>query len=258
MFKYGYDAELLDVPVRYGGQFDKPPKRVMRLQCHTKGERFIHVVDVWKLLDKADVQVRAMIFLALNAGFGQTDCANLTRKALAARPGWVDYPRLKSGIGRRVPLWPETIGALDAAAPIRPEPKDSADADLVFETINGNRWCCYRDPEPDRADGKRMRGHSLDAVARNFRRLCKAAGVNVAGGFYALRDVFRTVADEVKDRAAIDLIMGHADHSMASYYLEHIADERLQVVVNHVRDWLIKGKPAEKADEMPTVLPFAS
>jgi hypothetical protein len=36
--------------------------------------------------------------------------------------------------------------------------------------------------------------------------------------------------------------MGHADHSMASYYRERISDDRLQAVTDHVRAWLLKGR----------------
>ncbi len=59
---------------------------------------------------------------------------------------------------------------------------------------------------------------------------------------YTLRHVFRTLADEVKDPAAIDLIMGHADDSMAGTYREKIADQRLIAVTDHVRTWLLAGR----------------
>jgi integrase len=236
LFGYAYKSELIDVPVRFGDRFDKPPKRVLRLERHARGPRLIAPADLWKLIDAADVQLRAMLYLGLNAGFGQADCAALQRQDLDRRPGWVDFPRVKSGVARRAPLWPETIAALAAVRPIRPDPKDPADAGCVFVTIQGNRWCCYRDP------GNGKRGHSLDAVARSFRRLCNSTGIKVAGGPYTLRHVFRTVADETKDRPAIDLIMGHADHSMAAYYREQIGDDRLQTVVEHVRQWLLTGR----------------
>ncbi len=56
-----------------------------------------------------------MILLPANGGFGVTDCAQLSRAALAVRPGWLDFPRPKTGVARRFPLWPETAAALAAA-----------------------------------------------------------------------------------------------------------------------------------------------
>jgi integrase len=234
LFKFAYTSDLITAPVRYGDRFDKPPKRMLRLLREEQGAKLVAAADVWKLLNLADLQFRAMLLLALNCGFGATDCSNLERKSIDARPGWINSPRRKSGVARRAPLWLETIEALDVVRRDRPDPKDPADAGLVFITVQGNRWCRHI----DRDDGKR--GYNVDTAGRNFQRLCGLAKIKVPGGFYVLRHVFRTVADEVKDRPAIDLIMGHADQSMASHYRESISDERLKAVTDHVRAWLLK------------------
>ncbi len=66
-------------------------------------------------------------------------------------------------------------------------------------------------------------------------------------GFYTLRHVFRTVADETLDRPAVDLVMGHHDPSMGGRYREHLADERLRRVADHVHAWLLgPAKPGNK------------
>jgi integrase len=239
LFAFGADNDLMTVPVKFGKMFDKPSRNVLRLEKVKKGVRMIAPADVWKILAAADVQVRAMVWLGLNCGFGQSDCANLQRSDLARRPGWIDYPRPKTGIARRCPLWPETVDALDAVGPIRPDPKDPADADCVFLTNRGNRWVRFKDKGDDK------RGVMLDAVNLEFRKACRAAGVVVKGGPYTLRHVFRTVGDEVKDRPAIDLIMGHTDPSVAGFYRELIEDPRLAAITDHVRTWLLAGKPAE-------------
>jgi integrase len=234
LFTFAYKSELVDVPVRYGDRFDKPPKRVMRLNRALRASKLIEAADVWKLLSVADPQFKTMLLLALNVGFGQMDCSALERRALEGRPGWINSPRRKSGIGRYAPLWPETIEALDAVRSIRPDPKDPADDRLVFLTIQGNPWVRYFDPE----DG--TRGHNVDTIGRTFLRLTRKCGVKVPGGFYVLRHTFRTVADEVKDAPAVNSVMGHADHTMAGYYRETISDERLKAVTDHVRAWLLK------------------
>ncbi|MBI3861138.1 MAG: hypothetical protein HY290_04500 [Planctomycetia bacterium] len=48
----------------------------------------------------------------------------------------------------------------------------------------------------------------------------------------------RTIAGETRDQIAANAVAGHADQSMAGQYREHISDDRLLVVVNHVRSWL--------------------
>jgi integrase len=236
LFKHGFDAGLMDVPIRYGPGFDKPPRRVVRLERARVGARLIDAAAAWKLIEAADVQLRAMILLGVNCGFGQGDCSELPRSALEARPGWLNFPRPKTGIGRRAPLWPETAEALAAVAGTRPDPRDPADDRLVFLTRFGRPWVRFS----DRADGER--GARTDSVGQEFGKLVKRAGVTVPGGFYVLRRVFRTVADGARDPVAAGLIMGHHDPSMAGYYRELVDDARLVAVTDHVRAWLMAGR----------------
>lgn len=60
-------------------------------------------------------------------------------------------------------------------------------------------------------------------------------------GFYSLRHVLRTIADESRDIPAVRHIMGHADSSIDAVYRERISDDRLRAVVEHVRGWLFAG-----------------
>jgi integrase len=233
VFHYAFAAELIPVPVRFGEEFGKPDKRVIRLARERKGPKFIPAADLARMIDAADSQVRAMVLLGLNCGFGQTDCARLNRADLIRRPGWIDSVRPKTGIPRRCPLWRETVAALANVEKVRPDPADPADRDLVFLTTFGRPWVRFSDPGPTK------RGSLTDAVGSAFARLANECRVKVPGRFYTLRHVFRTVADEVKDRPAIDAIMGHADPSMGAVYRETIADDRLVAVTEHVRTWLL-------------------
>ena len=63
---------------------------------------------------------------------GNTELACLPTEAVDLTTGWVTYPRRKTGINRRIPLWAETIDALKAAQAQRPEPLFPADKPLFF------------------------------------------------------------------------------------------------------------------------------
>jgi integrase len=162
--------------------------------------------------------------------------------------GWLNFPRPKTGIARRCPLWAETVTAIREALTARSEPKDEADAGLVFVTKYGHRW--VRTEGPRRAP--------VNSVGLEFGKLLRALGIDgrEGRGFYALRHTFRTIADAARDPVAIDLIMGHADPSMAAHYRERIEDSRLRAVADHVREWLFgeardDGTDGEPKNETP-------
>jgi integrase len=144
--------------------------------------------------------------------------------ALDLKGGWLSYARIKTGVDRRIPLWPETVAAIREALTERPAAKRDGDADLVFLTRCGERWHKDTNAAP---------------LSREFRKLAETVGAYRKGvAFYGLRHSFRTVADDTRDFPAIDMIMGHSDQSMASHYRERISDDRLRAVVEHVHKWL--------------------
>src|SRR5262249_52509978 len=144
--------------------------------------------------------------------------------AIGLNAGMIDFPRPKTGIGRRCPLWPETVEAIRDAQANRPKPKDPAGDGLAFLTAQGRPW--------NKSD------MSSPAVFK-FSQLLRRLGIKRPQiGFYTLRHTFRTVADESRDQPAVDHIMGHIRDDMASVYRERISDERLRAVAEHVRRWL--------------------
>lgn len=124
LFKYGFEAGLLKTPVRFGPQFKKPSRRIMRKQRADAGPRLFTADEIRRLLAAASPKVKAMILLGINAGFGNADCGTLTQKALDLDNAIVDYARPETGIPRRCILWAETIAAISEALAKRPAPKD--------------------------------------------------------------------------------------------------------------------------------------
>jgi hypothetical protein len=75
-----------------------------------------------------------------NCGFGNHDVGGLPLAAVDLDRGWVRFPRPKTGIDRRCPLWPETVKALREWLAKRPKPKNPDDAGLVFIRKRRGTW----------------------------------------------------------------------------------------------------------------------
>jgi integrase len=238
MFKFALDSDLIARPVRFGPTFKGPSKKTLRVHRMKQGPKLFTVEEIHKLLSDASVPLKAMIYLGLNAGFGNSDCATLPFSALDLDAGWVNYPRPKTGIPRRCPLWAETVQALKEVRINSPLAKKAEHAGLTFITKYDDSW------------GKDT---SDNPIAKEMRKLLHDLGINRRKGlgFYTLRHVFRTIADESKDQPAVDHIMGHESPHMSSVYRESISDERLRAVVDHVHCWLF---PVEKDAK---IIPFA-
>ncbi len=230
-FKYAYDAELIPAPVRFGPTFKRPSKKQRRAVRRAAGEKLFTAAEVRALLAVANVPMKAAILLGINCAFGQSDLATLPQSRLDLSKGWHNYERPKTGEDRRCKLWPETIEALQAVLAKRPTPKDSVDADLVFITKFGERWVRTAN------EGKTW----IDGITQEFKKLLKACNNERQGAsFYDLRRTFRTMADELRDEAAIMLVMGHSagDDDMGATYRQRIDDARLSSIADHLHNWL--------------------
>jgi integrase len=246
VFKFGYESGLMDRPVRYGPEFVKPDKSMLRRHRAKQPAKIFEAEELRALIDgkiveaegeavlvKPDAALRAMILLGVNCGFGNADCAELPTSAVNLEAGWIDFPRPKTGIARRCPLWPETVDAIRAASALRPNPTTSRNAGLVFLSEAGTMLVTRSE-----------KGHTKDLVGNRFTNLLKATGLyRKQLGFYTLRHVFETAAGGAKDQVAVDAIMGHVDGTMAGHYRERIDDDRLRAVAEHVRGWLWTNLP---------------
>ena len=162
-----------------------------------------------------------MVLLGINGAFGASDLSQLTVDDYAGE--WMDFARRKTGVERKVWLWPETRAAIDAYLEYRQRPFGSENENLLFTTKHRQPW---------------MRG-TLDAIASAFLKAREAAELD-RGSFYDLRRTFQTVAEGCLDFPAVSHVMGHAAGSgdMSAKYRQRITDERIKAVCEHVRSWL--------------------
>jgi len=125
------------------------------------------------LLKHASTQMKSMIFLALNCGFGPKDLHDLTWEDVNGER--VTLPRSKTGVNQTYLLWPETKNALEQLRSARDEliirlarrDRERTDDNHVFVTRFWKPW-------------------NRDAISREFRKLCKRASVPCYG-VYRLR-----------------------------------------------------------------------
>src|SRR5437763_9105142 len=95
VFKFGYESGLMDRPARYGPEFKKPDKSVLRRHRAKSEPKMFEAEELRALIDgalvtgeggpelvKPDPVLRAMILLGVNCGFGNTDCAALSLDGL--------------------------------------------------------------------------------------------------------------------------------------------------------------------------------
>jgi integrase len=237
VFKHAVASQWMAKEPTYGPLFKKPAKKTVRAEKRRKGAKLFEAAEVRALLAgvKNDVNLTAMVLLGINVGFGNADVAGLQLSHLKKlAKGWIEFPRPKTEINRRCPLWGETAKALKAVLDARPSAKNDADADCVFLTPEGTRYVRIVEFKP---------GHwsRTDDVSKLFGALLKTLKINGREGlgFYSLRHTFATIGLRARDRDAVKLIMGHAENDMLAEYDETgPLDERLSAVTNCVRDWL--------------------
>jgi integrase len=175
IFKHGYDSGMMDRPMRFGPQFKRPTKKTFRLHRAKKGPNLFSREEILVLLLQAPVHLEAMILLGINCGMGNSDCGNLPLTALDLGNGWLDYPRPKTGIPRRCPLWPETVEALRETLAKRPKPKKEEHAGLVFVTKYGLPWAKDTPDNP---------------ITKEMRKLLDKLGINGNRNFYTPAPLF--------------------------------------------------------------------
>jgi integrase len=187
--------------------------------------------EITRLLAAANAKMRAMIWLGLNCGFGCTDCARLKWTDLDFEHHRVKLARNKTGVPRNLPLWPETISAMETLPKTGP---------LVFYTEEGHPW--VRTAARVQDDGS-TNYTTVNAIASMFARLLKKVKMDVPSGtgFYTLRRTAATLAARSGDPFAVQRLLGHVNLEMATRYVQDVSAQTDRVIENS-REYLVGGK----------------
>jgi len=242
IFRYAFENDLIDKPIKFGPAFQRPSRKVLRkVRAHARhkdGARMFSREELRRIIDAAPQPLKAMVLLGINSGLNNMDVATLPLSAVDLDIGMINFPRAKTGIDRRIPLWPETIAAIKEWLAVRPEPKFPDDAHLVFLTKHRRPWYRHGRFVTDDKGIEVVKGID-NPVAKSFRVLLDNLSISGKRNFLALRHGFRTIGRGARDREAIDFIMGHSDQSMAAHYIEDgLSEDRLGAVTEFVRQWL--------------------
>jgi integrase len=208
----------------YEDDLRKPSKKVMRDHKNKMGKKLLEADQIRSLIDAAPLQLKAMILLGINCGFGNHDCGALPHSAIGLDSAWIDFPRPKTAVDRSCSLWQETVEALRQVLEERTEPRRKDDQGLVFIKSNGRPWVVNE------------RANSISIATAS---LMKKVGCHRPGIlFYVLRHTFATVASGVRDQIAVNHCMGHSDGHISATYREEIDPTRIRAVADFVHDWL--------------------
>ena len=189
MFNWAVRNGVINALPKWGDSFEKPSLTQKRKHRHAmvakNGKRMFANSDVRRLLAAANPVMKAMVYLGINCGMGNTDIAELPRSALDLVSGILEYPRPKTSQERRAILWPETVEAIRQALQVRPEPADLGDHHLVFLTPEGRPWVHN---ELKEQDGKVA--YFAPALRGMCRALSEMSGLPVATIWSEFKAVF--------------------------------------------------------------------
>ena len=71
IFKFAFDADLIEKPIKFGPSFKKPSQTLIHAKKLEKGPRLFEAEEIQDLMEIASTQLRAMILLGINCGYGK-------------------------------------------------------------------------------------------------------------------------------------------------------------------------------------------
>ncbi len=234
-FRWAFDQELVIAPPRFGGDFKLGRVQARRRKLLFTAEEIVNLID-----SAADGITRAMIRLGIECGFGNTDVAALRWDELDLDKRMITLSRHKTGAERQCVISTDLVNDLNEWKAVRARRIEKADVpilepELAFSTLRGLRFV-REIPGAKPTDQPR----TVDSVSVAFDKLARnKAKIKTPGdrrGFYTLRRTHRTWTDELGDHHAAALVMGHKRTDVASIYVQHIGDERLVAINQHICD----------------------
>lgn len=187
--------------------------------------RIVNGEEVDRLLARANPTFKGMILLGLNCGLGPADLGRLRWSMIDLERRRLLYPRPKTGVVRLGFLWKRTCEALKRVRTLKHNRKaieKEGDDALVFLTRTGRPFYQesqeHQDINIDGTNVKKLTGVKIyNAVSITFSRMARELGLQGVS-FYRLRHTLRSLAKAGRDKEALDLMMGHKDHSIGRVY----------------------------------------
>jgi integrase len=249
MFNWAKENYVIPDLPRWGTMFKKPSAAELRKHSNQmrakKGEKIFTPGEISLLLNKADIPMKAMILLGLNGAFGNKDVSELPLRNIDLNAGVLDFPRVKNGIQRRVPLWNETVAAIREYLTVRPIPEPGC-LDLLFLSNSGGRLV----REKVTVNGGMKKVVRTDFLTVNFNSLRNRAGITGEHkGWYTLRHTFNKIGIRTGDAFSVQRISGREVQEfrvLSGYVGGETCDDTLRKVTDYVRDvclseWLSIG-----------------
>ena len=221
IFDFALKNQIIEKAANFGTMFAAPSRDLIRKHRNRQPKKLWKPEEVRQLLAAAPPTIRAMIYLGVNCGVDCSDLCNLPKAAVNLKTGWLDFPRAKTGIERRVKLWPETVQSLRDYLESRPEPPRDL-AQLFFVTVHLNKW-------------------TASAIVHEFAKLREKCGIE-QGTFIWFRKTVQTIGESEGDSIAVKAVMGHVDDSISSYYRQEVDVKRIVRVTDLIRSWLLGRK----------------
>ena len=225
VFKFGIEQGIIGKPILFG-TFKRTDKKTLRKhrakQKALHGARMFTPEELQTILTAAPQPMKSMVLLGINGGLKNMDVATLYFSAMDLDRGWLDFPRGKTGVPRRIPLWPETVASIKEYLATRPKPKLPEDEQLVFLTKQRRAW--FRLGRfVEISKGVNVVKGIDNPVAKSLRVLLDNLGLSGRRNFLALRHGFRTIGRGARDREAIDSLMGHVDEHGGPLHRRQVA-----------------------------------